>query len=40
VNKGFIHIYTGDGKGKTTVALGLAVRVAGYGMKTYIGRNM
>lgn len=26
-----IHIYTGDGKGKTTVAVGLAVRMAGHG---------
>ncbi len=28
---GLIHIYTGDGKGKTTAALGLAIRCAGYG---------
>jgi cob(I)alamin adenosyltransferase len=27
-----IHIYTGDGKGKTTAAVGLAVRAAGSGM--------
>ncbi|MEJ2658505.1 MAG: cob(I)yrinic acid a,c-diamide adenosyltransferase [Desulfobacterales bacterium] len=38
--KGYIHIYTGDGKGKTTAALGLAIRAAGYGMKTYIGQFM
>ena len=31
--KGLIHIYYGDGKGKTTAALGLAVRTAGSGMK-------
>ena len=28
-----IHIYCGDGKGKTTAAIGLAVRMAGYGKK-------
>jgi cob(I)alamin adenosyltransferase len=38
--RGYIHIYTGDGKGKTTAALGLAIRAAGYGMKTYIGQFM
>ena len=31
--KGLIHIYTGDGKGKTTAAIGLAVRAAGAGLK-------
>lgn len=31
--KGLIHIYTGDGKGKTTAAVGLAVRACGVGMK-------
>ncbi len=30
---GLIHIYTGDGKGKTTAALGLAVRCCGHGNK-------
>jgi cob(I)alamin adenosyltransferase len=30
---GLIQVYTGDGKGKTTAALGLAVRAAGHGMK-------
>lgn len=33
-----IHVYTGDGKGKTTSALGMAVRAAGAGLKVYIGQ--
>lgn len=36
--EGKIHIYTGDGKGKTTAAMGLAVRAAGSGMKVYIAQ--
>ena len=38
--KGFIQIYTGNGKGKTTAAIGQAVRAAGYGLKTYIAQFM
>lgn len=37
MTKGYIQIYTGDGKGKTTAALGLAMRAAGAGLKVYIG---
>ena len=33
---GLIHIYCGDGKGKTTAALGLAVRAAGSGKKVLL----
>ncbi len=31
--KGLVHIYTGDGKGKTTAVLGLGVRACGWGLK-------
>jgi len=36
--KGYIHLYTGNGKGKTTAAIGLAVRAAGAGKKVYIAQ--
>jgi cob(I)alamin adenosyltransferase len=35
-SKGLIQIYTGDGKGKTTAALGLAIRAVGAGKKVAI----
>ncbi len=35
-----IQVYTGDGKGKTTAALGLALRAAGAGLKVYICQFM
>ena len=36
--KSCIHIYCGDGKGKTTAAIGLAVRAAGSGKKVLVTR--
>jgi cob(I)alamin adenosyltransferase len=33
LSKGTIQVYTGDGKGKTTAALGLALRACGHGLK-------
>jgi cob(I)alamin adenosyltransferase len=40
LGKGYVHVYTGNGKGKTTAALGLAFRAMGRGFKTYIGQFM
>ena len=34
--KGYIQVYTGNGKGKTTAALGQALRAAGRGLRTLI----
>mgnify|MGYP000464291737 CR=1 FL=1 len=33
LKKGFVHVYTGNGKGKTTAAIGLGVRAAGAGLR-------
>ena len=38
MNKGIVRLYTGDGKGKTTMALGLALRVAGEGRRIFVGQ--
>ena len=37
-DKGYIHVFTGNGKGKTTAALGLAIRAVGAGMKVFIAQ--
>lgn len=36
--KGYVHVYTGEGKGKTTAALGLAIRAAGAGQKVFLAQ--
>lgn len=38
MNHGYVQVYTGEGKGKTTAALGLALRAAGAGFHVYIGQ--
>ena len=38
MRKGYIQVYTGDGKGKTTAALGLAIRAAGAGLRVFIAQ--
>lgn len=39
-SKGCLQVYTGNGKGKTTAALGLALRASGRGLPVYIGQFM
>ena len=36
LSKGLVQVYTGGGKGKTTAALGLALRSAGHGLRTCV----
>lgn len=38
LQKGLIHVYMGDGKGKTTAALGLALRMAGRGGRVLLAQ--
>lgn len=34
----YVHVYTGNGKGKTTAALGLALRTIGAGQRAFVGQ--
>jgi cob(I)alamin adenosyltransferase len=36
--KGYVHVYTGNGKGKTTAAIGLAIRSLGAGWRVFIAQ--
>ena len=38
MEKGYVHVYTGNGKGKTTAALGLSVRAVCAGKKVFFGQ--
>ncbi|NLY20847.1 MAG: cob(I)yrinic acid a,c-diamide adenosyltransferase [Tissierellia bacterium] len=38
MEKGYVQVYTGDGKGKTTAAFGLAIRAVCAGKKVFIGQ--
>lgn len=40
MRQGKVHLYTGNGKGKTTAALGLIMRACGASMKTYMAQFM
>jgi cob(I)yrinic acid a,c-diamide adenosyltransferase len=40
VSRGQVHVYTGNGKGKTTAAFGLAIRACMAGKKVFIGQFM
>ena len=40
LNQGYVQVYTGNGKGKTTAAIGLTIRAIGAGLRVYIAQFM
>jgi cob(I)alamin adenosyltransferase len=38
LEKAYVQVYTGEGKGKTTAAIGLCIRALGAGLSVYIGQ--
>ncbi|MDR2486743.1 MAG: cob(I)yrinic acid a,c-diamide adenosyltransferase [Clostridiales Family XIII bacterium] len=38
LEKGYVQVYTGDGKGKTTASMGLAMRCVGSGGRVFVGQ--
>jgi cob(I)alamin adenosyltransferase len=38
MEKGYVQVYTGEGKGKTTAAIGLCLRALGSGLSVYLGQ--
>ncbi|MEN6333620.1 MAG: cob(I)yrinic acid a,c-diamide adenosyltransferase [Phycisphaerales bacterium] len=38
LERGYVHVYTGNGKGKTTAAIGLAIRAAGAGLRVFFAQ--
>lgn len=40
LERGLVHVYTGEGKGKTTASLGLALRAMGHGLSVYMVQFM